>query len=183
MVAILNFLSTLKSQHLLTTLIGAYVPSFTPVPFSVLEKTLLKDWPIRNFKVLWRQCLWRINTKETTLVRELIVNITASLVSCSVFLKKKFEVWKVNKQTDDRHQVMAKAHTSHLPGELKTTLTNVLCQIISNFIRVGIFIFTRFGGQKIYFLCIVVRNPDRHDIYFNFFDKANLVLVSDGQHI
>jgi hypothetical protein len=30
-------------EHLLTTLIGAYVPSFTPVPFSVLEKTLLKD--------------------------------------------------------------------------------------------------------------------------------------------
>jgi hypothetical protein len=66
---------------------------------------------------------------------------------------------------------------------MKTTLANFLCQIISNFIRVGIFIFTRFGGQKIYFLCIVVRNPDRHDIYFNFFDKANLVLVSDGQHI
>ena len=140
MVAILNFLSTLKSQHFLTTLIGAYVPSFTPVPFSVLEKTLLKDWPIRNFKVLWRQCLWRINTKETTLVRELIGNITASLVSCSVFLKKKFEVWKVNKQIDDRHQVMAKAHTGHLPGELKTTLTNSLSDY-----------FQFYSGQNIYF--------------------------------
>jgi hypothetical protein len=49
-------------------------------------------------------------------VRKLIGNITASLVSCSVFLKKKFEVWKVKKQTDDRHQVMAKVHTGHLPG-------------------------------------------------------------------
>jgi hypothetical protein len=78
---------------------------------------------------------------------------------------------------------MAKAHTGHLPGELKTTLTNFLSQIISNFNRVRIFIFTRFGGQNIYILCIVVRNPDRHDIYFNFFDKTNLVLVSDGQHI
>ena len=168
MVAILNFLSTLKSQHWLTTLIGAYVPSFTPVPCSVLEKTLLKYWPIRNFKVLWRQCLWRINTKETTLVRELIGNITASLVSCSVFLKKKFEVWKVNKQTNDRHQVMAKAHTGHLPGELKTPLTNVLCQIISNFIRVRMLIFTRFGGQNIYFLCIVVGSLSKYTHFFLF---------------
>jgi hypothetical protein len=48
-----------------------------------------------------------------------MLTFTASLVSCSVFLKKKFEVWKVNKQTDDRHQVMAKAHTGLLPGELK----------------------------------------------------------------
>ena len=161
MVAILNFLSTLKSQHFLTTLIGAYVPSFTPVPFSVLEKTLLKYWPIRNFKVLWRQCLWRINTKETTLVRELIVNITASLVSCSVFLKKKFEVWKVNKQTDDRHQMMTKAHTGHLPGELKWKQH---WKIFS----VRLFILTRFGGQNIYLLCIVVTNPDKHNIYFVF---------------
>ena len=119
MVDILNFVSTLKSQHSLTTLIGTYVPSFIPIPFSVLEKAFLKDWPIRNFKVLWRQCLWRISTKERILVQDLIGNITASLVSCSVFLKKKFEVWKVKKQTDDRHQVMAKAHTGHLPGELK----------------------------------------------------------------
>ena len=120
MVAILNFLSALKSQHLLTTLIGTYVPSFIPIPSSVLEKAFLKDWPIRNFKVLWRQCLWRISTKERILVRELIGNITASLVSCSVFLKKKFEVWTVKKQTDKRHQMMAvKAHTGHLPGELK----------------------------------------------------------------
>ena len=159
MVAILNFVSTLKSQHLLTTLIGTNVPSFIPIPSSVLEKTFLKDWPIRNFKVLWRQCLWRISTKERIIVRKLIGNITASLVSCSVFLKKKFEVWKVKKQTDDRHQVMAKAHTG---------------QIISNFIRVRIFIFTRFGGQNVYFLCIIVRNPDKHNIYFIFSWKGQI---------
>jgi hypothetical protein len=49
--------------------------------------------------------------------------ITANLVSCSVFLQKKFEVWKFNQHThywgQKRHQVMAKAHTGHLPGELK----------------------------------------------------------------
>ena len=112
MAVILNFLSA----HLLSTLIGTYAPSFIPIPSSVLEKTFLKDWPIRNFKVLWHQCLWRISTKERIIVRKLIGNITASLVSSSVFLKKKFEVWKVKKQTDDRHQVMAKAHTGHLPG-------------------------------------------------------------------
>jgi hypothetical protein len=39
MAAILNFLSALKSQHLLTTLIGTYVPNFTPIPSSVPEKT------------------------------------------------------------------------------------------------------------------------------------------------
>jgi hypothetical protein len=72
-------------------------------------------------------------------VRELI---TASFVSCSVFLKKKFEVWKFNKQTDDRHQVMAKAHTGPFARwvKMKTTLANFLGQIISNFIRVKIFI-------------------------------------------
>ena len=43
MAAILNFLSTLKSQHLLTTLIGTYISSFIPMPSSVLEKTFLKD--------------------------------------------------------------------------------------------------------------------------------------------
>ena len=106
MAVILNFLSA----HLLSTLIVTYVPGFISIPSSVLEKTFLKDWPIRNFKVLWRQCLWRISTKETILVQQLIGNITASLVSCSVFLEKKLEVWKINKQTDDRHQVMAKAH-------------------------------------------------------------------------
>ena len=126
MVAILNFLSTLKSQHFLTTLIGAYVPSFIPIPSSVLEEAFLKDWPIRNFKVLWRQCLWRISTKERILVWELIGNITASLVSCSVFLKKKFEVWKVKKQTS------SDGKSSHWPFarwvKMKTTLTNFLCQ-------------------------------------------------------
>ena len=164
MAVILNFLSA----HLLSTLIGTYAPSFIPIPSSVLEKTFLKDWPIRNFKVLWRQCLWRISTKETILVRELIGNITASLVSCSVFFKKKFEVWNIH--TDDRHQVMAKAHTGPFARwvKMKTTLANFLGQIISNFIRVRIFIFTRFGGQNIYFLCIVVRNPDKHNIYFIF---------------
>jgi hypothetical protein len=108
-------------------------------------------------------------------VRKLIGNITASLVSCSVFLKKKFEVWKVKKQTDDRHQVMAKAHTGHLPGELKWKQHwQIFCQIISNFIRVRIFIFTRFGGQNIYFLCIIVRNPDKHNIYFIFSWKGQI---------
>jgi hypothetical protein len=92
-------------------------------------------------------------------VRKLIGNITPNLVSCSVFLKKTFEVWKVKKQTDDRHQVMAKAHTG---------------QIISNFIWVRIFIFTRFGGQNIYFLCIIVRNPDKHNIYFIFSWKGQI---------
>ena len=135
MAVILNFLSA----HLLSTLIGTYAPSFIPIPSSVLENTFLKDWPIRNFKVLWRKYLWRISNKETILVRELI---TASFVSCSVFLKKKFEVWKFNKQTDDRHQVMAKAHTGPFARwvKMKTTLANFLGQIISNFIRVKIFI-------------------------------------------
>ena len=45
---------------------------------------------------------------------------------------------------------------------MKTTLANFLSQIISNFIRVRIFIFTRCGGQNIYFLCMIVRNPDKH---------------------
>ena len=166
MAAVLNFVSVLQSQHLLATLIWTYVASFIPIPSSVLEKTFLKDWPIRNFKVLRRQCLWRISTKETILVRELIGNIPASLVSCSVFLKKKFEAWKVNKHTDDRHNVMAKAHTGHMPGELKWK--HFLYQIISNFIRVTIYIFKRFVGQTIYFLCIVVRNPGKHTIYFIF---------------
>ena len=141
----LNFLSA----RLLSTLIGTYVPSFIPIPSSVLEKRFLKDWPIRIFKVLWRQCLWRISSKETILVRELI---TASLVSCSVFLKKKFEVWKFNKHTDDRHQVMAKAHTPFSGWvKMKTTLANFLGQIISNYIRVGICIFYKIWRSEYLF--------------------------------
>ena len=108
---------------------------------------VLKDWPIRNFKVLWRQCLWRISTKETILVRELIGNITASLVSCSVFLKKKLEVWKVNKQLTNRL-------TTNWPFarwvKMKTNW-HIFCQIISNFIRVRIFIFTRLGRPEYLF--------------------------------
>jgi hypothetical protein len=87
-------------------------------------------------------------------VRELIWNITVSLVSCSVFLKKKLKVWKINKQTDDRHQVMAKAHTGHFPGELKWKQHRQIFSVKKLFpiiFESEYVFFTRFGGQNIYF--------------------------------
>ena len=156
---------------MLTTLIGTYVPSFIPIliPSSVFEHTFLKDWPIRNFKVLWRQCLWRISTKETILVREPIGNATASLVSYSVF-PKKFEVWKVNKQTDDRHQVMAKAHIGYLLDVLKwkqhwQMFSAKLFPILFG----SEYLFLQDLEAIIFIFCAsVVRNPDKHNIYFIF---------------
>ena len=170
MAAIWNFLSARKSQYLLSTLIGTYVPSFIRIPSSVLEKTFSKDWPIRNFKALWRQCLWRISTKETILVRELIWNITVSLVSCSVFLKKKLKVWKINKQTDDRHQVMAKAHTGHFPGELKWKQHRQIFSVrLFPIIFESEYVFLQDLEVRIFiFRTSVVRNPDKHNIYFIF---------------
>ena len=62
------------------------------------------------------------------------------------------EVWSM-KHTYWR-QTSSDGKSSHWPFarwvKMKTTMANFLGQIISNYIRVRIFIFTRFGGQNIY---------------------------------
>ena len=129
---------------------------------SVLEKTFLKDWSIKNLtSPVAAMFMTNQHQRNNTCTG---IHMEHHCQFGFLFCISQEEVWSqlTNRLTTDikwwQKLTLVICHVS----KMKTTLANFLCQIISNFIRVRIFIFTRFGGQNIYFLCLVVRNPDKN---------------------
>ena len=86
-----------------------FLPSFGSFGQAVSEEKIFENQPIRNKNCLWRPCLVMDQNKMCTLQRGSSID---AFYQVSVHLAEGFQRrrLKCEKLTDDRRQVMAKAH-------------------------------------------------------------------------
>jgi hypothetical protein len=96
-------------QSLERTAHRCFLPSFDSFGQTVSEEKNFKNQPIRNKSHLWRSCLLTDRDKMSNLYRGPSIDASYQV---SVHLVKGFQRrrLKCEKLTDDRRQVMAKAH-------------------------------------------------------------------------
>ena len=99
-----------RNEHSLQkTFHRCFLPSFGSFDQAVSEEKILKNRPIRNKNCLWRPCLLMDRDKMSNVYRGPSIDVSYQV---SVHLAKGFQRrrLKCEKLTDDRRQVMAKAH-------------------------------------------------------------------------
>jgi hypothetical protein len=98
-----------NEQSLQMTFHRCFLPSFGSFGPAVSEEKIFLNWPIRNKNHLWRPCLLMDQDEMSKLDRGPSIDASNQV---SVHLAKGFQKrrLKCEKLTDDRRQVMAKAH-------------------------------------------------------------------------
>ena len=101
--------SELNEHYLQRTFQGCFLPSFDSFGQVVSEEKIFLNRPIRNKNCLWRPCLLMDRDKMSNLQRGLpqMLPTKFSLHLAEGFQRRRL---KCEKLTDDRRQVMAKAH-------------------------------------------------------------------------
>ena len=98
-----------NEQSLQRTFHVCFLPSFGSFGQAVSEEKIFKNRPIRNKNCLWRPCLLRDWDEMSNLYRgpSIDVSYQVSVQLAEWFQRRRL---KCEKLTDDRRQVMAKAH-------------------------------------------------------------------------
>ena len=98
-----------NEQSLQRTFHRCFLPSFGSFGQVVSEEKIFKNWPIRNKNCLWRPCLLMDRDEINKIYRGSSIDASYQV---SVHLAEGFQRrrLKCENLTDDRRQVMTKAH-------------------------------------------------------------------------
>ena len=105
-----------NEQSLQRTFHRCFLPSFGSFGHVVSEKKIFRNRPIRNKNCLWRPCLLMDRDKMSNIYRgpSIYVSCQVSVHMVEGFQRRRLKCEKLTddrrRTTDDRHQVMAKAH-------------------------------------------------------------------------